>query len=150
MTYLSSYINTFKKETSDSAVSKLIFELLILNAPNIAKDVKRRWLIGESIDGGVIGTYSSQEYAMYKASINPLANGNVDLTLTGSLGEKIQIKKTGNNIFEVFSTDKKYKKIGEKYGFEEFGLNELQQNELFNELFEFALETLMKKIWAFA
>lgn len=150
MSYLDNYIKNFQKETNKSNVSDLIFELIILNTANIAKDVRRRWLIGESIDGGVIGTYSNDEYAMYKASINPLANGNVDLTLTGSLGEKIQIKKVGNNNFEIFSTDEKYKKIGKKYGFEEFGLNELQENKLFNELYEFALETIMKKVWASA
>jgi hypothetical protein len=38
-------------------------------------------------------------------------------------------------------------KIGNQYGFEEFGLNELQQEELFNDLFDFALQTLMKKVW---
>ena len=150
MSYLDNYINNFKKETNKSTVSHLIFDLIILNTPNISRDVRRRWLIGESIDGGVIGTYASDEYASFKARINPLANGNVDLTLTGSLGEKIQVRKVSGNKFEIFSTDKKYKKIGEKYGFEEFGLNELQENELLNELYEFALETIMKKVWASA
>lgn len=147
MTYLETYQTRFKAETVKGAVENTVFELLILNAPNIARDVRRRWLIGESIDGGIIGKYRSPEYAMFKASINPLAGGNVDLTLTGSLGEKINIKKAGNNLFEVYSADEKFQKIGRQYGFEEFGLNDEQEHQLFEELFDFALSTIMGKVW---
>lgn len=150
MSYLTKYINRFKSETSQGNLSSIIFELLVLNTPNIATEVRRRWIIGESIDGGLIGSYSWGEYAMFKAQMNPMAGGNVDLTLTGSLGENINIRKVGNNNYEIFSTDEKYMKIGNQYGFEEFGLNELQQDELFNDLFDFALQTLMQKVWASA
>lgn len=147
MTYLETYQTQFKSQTVKSVVEKTVFDLIILNAPNIYKEVRRRWLIGESIDGGIIGTYRSQEYAMFKASINPLANGNVDLTLTGSLGDELSIRRTSENLYEIFSRDEKYQKIGRKYGFEEFGLNDEQEYELLNELFDFALTTIMNKIW---
>jgi hypothetical protein len=44
----------------------------------------------------------------------------VDLTLTGSLGNKIEIIKSGSGDYEIISTDSKYNAIGNKYGFDEF------------------------------
>jgi hypothetical protein len=147
MGYLETYRNKLRSETSPGQLSENIFQLLILNAGNIATDVRRRWLIGESINGGIIGHYSRPEYAMYKASLNPLAKGNVDLTLTGALGESINIKRLSANKYEIFSTDEKYQKIGRKYGFEEFGLTDEQQGIMFEELYQFALQTAMNQVW---
>ena len=58
-----------------------------MNSPNIINEVRKRWIVGESVNGGVIGQYSlsqiGQEYKAYKMSLNPRANGHVDLILTG-------------------------------------------------------------------
>ena len=130
---------------------KLIGDLIIINSPNIIREVKSRWLIGESVLGGFIGEYSNsqmgQEYKAYKMSINPRAKGRVDLTLTGALGAGLTIKKATSNEFKIFSVDSKYKMIGQKYGFEEFGLSDSQWIELSQEILTFAIESAIKKIY---
>lgn len=117
-----------------------------MNTPTIINEVKRRWLIGESVHGGIIGEYASEDYRQYKMYLNPKAGGRVDLMLTGSLAEHMTIRKSGNE-FEIFSTDEKFMKIGRKYGFEEFGLNDEQLHELFSDIYSFALETMLNNAW---
>ncbi|MCP4065077.1 MAG: hypothetical protein GY740_17760, partial [Gammaproteobacteria bacterium] len=130
-------------------VKRVIGELVILNSPNIIREVKARWLIGESVKGGIIGEYSGsplgQEYKSYKMALNPSAKGTVDLTLTGALGEGLQVKPLGQTEFLVFSIDEKYQKLGEKYGFEEFGLAEHEWKQMQEEIYLFALNTIMEK-----
>lgn len=76
-----------------------------------------------------------------------MAGGNVDLMLSGDLAAGLTVRRTGNNLFQVYSTDDKYNKIGKQYGFEEFGLNEEEANEFFTDLYEFAYQTLLNDIW---
>jgi hypothetical protein len=89
-----------------------------------------------------------QEYKAYKMSINPKAGGNVDLTLTGSLSENITIKQQGIDKFLVYSTDEKYDEIGSKYGFEEFGLSEMEWYEMQQEIFQVVLESVLNQTYA--
>ena len=89
-------------ETEKRKTVQLLDGMIQLNFPNIQSDILRRWSFGQSVDGGIIGTYFSDEYRQYKIELNPLAGGNVDLTLTGSLGEKLNIKKIGKN-YQIFS-----------------------------------------------
>jgi len=93
--------------------------------PFIRELIKARWLRGESVDGGKIinqstGLGYSLSYKALKLSMG--RDGDVDLTLTGALGDSIQIVVTNGN-HEIISTDSKYFAIGTKYGFKEFGLN---------------------------
>lgn len=107
--------------------------------------------MGESVLGGFIGDYSmsqmGQDYKAYKMSINPKAGGHVDLTLTGALGEGLTTKLTSSDSFQIFSTDKKYKDIGNKYGFREFGLSESEWLELSDEIGAFALSSILNRIY---
>lgn len=104
--------------------------------------------MGESVLGGFIGDYSSsqmgRDYRAYKMSINPRAKGQVDLTLTGALGDGLTIKKITQTDFKIFSVDEKYNKIGSKYGFDEFGLTDLEWYEMQTELLAFAIENAIK------
>ena len=143
-TYLDDIL--LKIETEKRKTVQLLDGMIQLNFPNIQSDILRRWSFGKSVDGGIIGTYFSDEYRQYKIELNPLAGGNVDLTLTGSLGEKLNIKKIGKN-YQIFSEDEKYEKIGKKYGFEEFGLTEEERYLFFEELISFTLETQLKSIY---
>lgn len=143
-TYLDDIL--LKIETEKRKTAQLLDGMIQLNFPNIQSDILRRWSFGKSVDGGIIGTYFSDEYRQYKIELNPLAGGNVDLTLTGSLGEKLNIKKIGKN-YQIFSEDEKYEKIGKKYGFEEFGLTEEERYLFFEELISFTLETQLKSIY---
>jgi len=145
------YIEKISVKAKQQNASQIIGNLIVLNAPNIIQSVRKRWLIGESVLGGVIGEYSSsplgQEYKAYKISLNPSANGTVDLTLTGALGAGLAIKKATQNDYKIFSVDRKYNMIGAKYGFEEFGLTDLEWHEMSQELLTFALESTIKKIY---
>ena len=67
--------------------------LILFNSKKITNNVVKRWEIGRGVNGGKIGEYRSSEYKAFKVSKNPRANGSVDLTLTGSLGDKIFIKR---------------------------------------------------------
>lgn len=147
MDYISQISQKVKKGRINAP--KLIGELVIINSPNILRTVRKRWLLGESVFGGFIGEYSSskvgQDYKAYKMSINPSAGGHVDLTLTGALGDGLTIKEATQTTFEIFSTDEKYKKIGLKYGFDEFGLSDSEWLEMQDEILAFALETIIKE-----
>lgn len=143
-TYLDDIV--LRIETEKRKTAQLLDGMIQLNFPNIQSDILRRWSFGKSVDGGIIGTYFSDEYRQYKIELNPLAGGNVDLTLTGSLGEKLNIKKIGKN-YQIFSEDEKYEKIGKKYGFEEFGLTEEERYLFFEELISFTLETQLNSIY---
>lgn len=135
-----------KAQSEKQQVNNTVDVLVKLNFPNIQSDILRRWTFGQSAEGGPIGEYKDQEYKAYKMSINPLAGGAVDLTLTGSLGEKLTIRKK-NKGYEIFSTDEKFNKIGVKYGFEEYGLTSEEEHQFLEELFDFALQTQMEKVY---
>lgn len=96
---------------------------------NILKTIRQRWLEGESVNGGNITNkstgkgYASKAYEKIKKQKNPKAGGNVDLTLTGSLGKNLVIIKQNDGDYNIISTDSKYLKLANKYGFEEFGLS---------------------------
>jgi len=112
--------NTFQ-DIIDSSVNEL--------KDDIRRTIKERWLDGISANGGKIINkatgkgYSQLSYKALKLSLNPKASGDVDLTLTGSLGDRITIIKTESNDHEIISEDSKYLEIGNKYGFDEFGLS---------------------------
>ena len=90
--------------------------------------IKHRWLTGASVDGGKIGEYSNSLNRSIKLLVNPLAGGSVDLTLTGALGDSIELVKNDSGNYEIISSDSKYFEIGNKYGFEEFGLTDQEMS----------------------
>lgn len=111
---------------------------------DVRKLIKKRWLRGESVNGGKILNrsnglgYASFTYRNLKLLKNPGADGYVDLTLTGSLGDNIYIKFISDGEHEILSSDSKYNEIGNKYGFDEFGLN--------NDEYDFILKLIADKI----
>lgn len=146
MDYIETYQRTLQKSISRSEISKLVGDIIILNSGIIINQVRERWQHGQSVYGGIIGRYSWDDYRMFKQAQNPLAGGNVDLMLTGALSLGLTVKKVGSE-YQIFSTDSKYNKIGQKYGYEEFGLTKEQLDAFFNELFEFAYESILSKLW---
>lgn len=151
MEYLANILTKVNRETSRPSIEKLIDDLISLNQGIIIQEIWRRWELGNSVDGGKIGTYSKsplgQAYAAQKNKQNPLAGyGNVDLTLSGALGENLTVKKQGGN-YKIFSTDEKYQKIGAKYGFDEFGLTEGEMLDFLSELFSVGTQTILTKIY---
>lgn len=144
MSYIDDYSLQLNREVLN--IPKFVADMIILNAGNIVNEVKRRWIIGKSVDGGIIAEYRSEEYRQYKIGINPQAKGFVDLHNTGSLADLLTVRKAGN-LFEIYSTDSKFEKIGKKYGFEEFGLSSEEQEQLFAEIYDFVVESIMNKLW---
>jgi hypothetical protein len=124
---------------------KSIFVEIVENAVIEIKEevrqlIKTRWLTGTSVNGGLIknkqtgGGYASLKYKRLKILKNPIAGGNIDLTFTGALGDKIDITITQNGNYEIVSLDSKYNEIGNKYGFDEFGLTVKQKVLITNKL----------------
>lgn len=144
MSYIEQYSNRLNKEVSN--IPKFVADMIILNAGNIVNEVKRRWILGKSVDGGIIGEYRSEDYRQYKIGINPQAGGFVDLHDTGSLADLLTVKKSGS-LFEIYSTDSKFQMIGKKYGFDEFGLSEEEKEQLFSEIYEIVVESIMNNLW---
>lgn len=136
-------IENLKKQFS-TVIDNSINEIL----PYIKDVIKKRWLSGESVNGGDIldletgEGYSSLKYKNLKILKNPNAGGKVDLTLTGALGDNINIKVNSNGDYEIYSDDVKYIEIGKKYGFEEFGLNNNEKTIVFNILEEQIIEKI--------
>ena len=147
------YISQIKQKalSQKQKAPQIIGDLIILNSPNIIRDVRKRWLMGESVLGGIIGEYSQsqlgQEYKAYKIALNQSAKGTVDLTLTGALGDGLTVKKITQTDFKIFSVDGKYNKIGAKYGFDEFGLTDLEWHDLQTELLAFAIESAINRTY---
>ncbi len=85
---------------------------------------REQMLHGEDNQGANIGEYQSKAYAEMKNRMNSLADGYVDLKLTGSFQDKLDIVKRGSDKFEVLSRDKKNGILVEKYGSKIFLLND--------------------------
>lgn len=125
-----------QKDIFLNIIEECVFEI----KDYVRKLIKERWLKGESVNGGKIinqdtgGGYASLKYESLKLLKNPTAGGNIDLTLTGSLGDKIDIVISTNSDYEIISTDSKYFTIGTKFGFEEFGLNAEEKVIIMNKL----------------
>ena len=113
----------------------------------IREKIRKRWLLGKDPDGNIIGLYASEDYANEKFSQNSMAGfGNVDLTLTGSLGQKIQIGGF-NNEYEIFSKDPKFDDITEKYGDYNFNITDEERKELFDEILLVILTQAIDKMY---
>lgn len=132
------YIRSQKKLV-ENVITNSVMEL----EDEIRETIKRRWLRSESVDGGNItnkdsgsSAYVRLSYKALKLMINPSGGGRIDLTLTGSLGDKIKIVPIGSGDFEIISTDSKYGEIGKVYGFDEFGLNEQEKQYFMKKLEE--------------
>ena len=113
----------------------------------IRESIKDRWLLGKKPDGSLIGLYGSESYALDKFKDNSGAGfGNVDLTLTGSLGKGIQINGF-NSQYEVFSTDSKYEDISDKYGEYNFNITPEERELLFNRILSVVLNQSLNKTY---
>ena len=138
-----------KKEKA--LIPQTLGTLIIFNSENIVDDIRTRWLFGKSPTNNIIGKYSNsqlgREYQAFKVSKNPRAGGNVDLTLTGSLGQKLTIFKQGNLTYRIESTDSKFEKIADKYGLEQFNLSLEQLDDLYDMLYLTVLEEYADNVY---
>ena len=136
-----------RAKNEKASINQTIGTLIIFHKEEIVNKVRTRWVLGKDPNGGIIGTYRNKDYRAFKVVANSKANGLVDLTLTGALGNKLTVRKKGNKEFEIFSTDWKFEHISEKYGLEQFNLSAEQQQDLFNMLFVKVLEKYLLRVW---
>jgi len=59
---------------------------------DIRELIKKRWKTGKKPNGGIIGIYRSIDYALFKKQKSDAPFRVVDLTLTGRLGDGIQVE----------------------------------------------------------
>ena len=136
-----------RAKNQKNKLRQTIGTLIIFKQEQIVNNVRTRWLFGKDPNGDIIGTYRSKSYRAFKVVANSKAGGLVDLTLTGSLGNKLKVKKKGSLNYEIFSTDSKYEMIADKYGIEQFNLSQEQQKQLFDELYIEAINQYMQNVW---
>ena len=80
----------------------------IVTKDNTILQAKRNRLSqGLAPNDEIIGRYRNTDYAVFKQSINPRANGNVDLILTGSFSNQLFVKSLNNSRFLFDSRDEK-------------------------------------------
>lgn len=140
-------LNKLKTQGNEQNIKTQTENIIHLNAPEVIKMVKNRLRYGQGVNGGIVGKYASNEYAIMKNRQNPLAGlGNVDLFLTGSLSDNITLRKRGSS-FEIYSTDYKYESLADKYGAEEFGLTDEQMQEFLHELYLTVMQQLINKVY---
>lgn len=70
---------------------------------------------GENAEGGRIGYYRNPNYRLFKSNRNPLADGTVDLILTGAFTRGLYVESKGNSLFEFDSHDDKAPDLFRKY-----------------------------------
>jgi len=136
-----------KANQEKSQIPQVLGTLIIFNSSEIIDGIKQRWLFGKDSNGDIIGQYRNSEYQAFKVSYNSKANGYVDLTLTGDLGNALKISKKSETEYEIFSTDWKFGQIADKYGLKQFNLDKVQRLELFEMLTYFALEEYYRNVW---
>lgn len=72
-------------------------------------------LAGKMPDGSETPSYANPHYGIMKMNMNPAADGNTDLKLTGSFHAQMYVESTGDT-YSIKSRDSKYPKLSEKYG----------------------------------
>ena len=118
--------------------------LFLKEERNIRELIQNRWLFGKKPDGSIIGYYRSPMYALEKRAKNQKAGaGVVDLTDTGSLGNKIKIALVSQGI-EVFSQDEKYNDIAEKYGDSNFNITDAEKEQIINKVMDLTIKKIYR------
>jgi hypothetical protein len=117
------------KKVTEAKLQKKVEEFVI-NDQTIIEAKQDELTRGLTPDGTIIGTYSWAEYEAFKKQINPLADGNVDLKLTGMFQSRLFVRSKGNSKFDFDSRDSKAPMLFEKYGNDVKGLNRDTFNDL--------------------
>jgi hypothetical protein len=107
-----------------TVLRELVNEELIKEEQTLKTLKRQDFEEGDIYGNGRKYTYQSQEYSVFKQSINPLAGGKVDLILTGSFVESMYLLKPKQGKYLFGNTDKKRNILKEMYGDNIFGLNQ--------------------------
>lgn len=114
----------------------MVNEELIKDEKTLKILKEQDYLEGDIYGDGSYATYHPQNsyeanrkagydlYEPFKANLNPLANGKVDLILTGAFVDAMYLLKPKQGKYLFGNRDKKRNKLVEQYGKEIFGLNQ--------------------------
>ena len=98
---------------------------VIIKAESEIKGLKEQdFLEGDIYGDGSLRSYRAPGYELFKASLNPLAGGAVDLILTGAFVNAMFIDTPNKNAYHFGNSDSKSDKLENQYGKGIFGLNQ--------------------------
>jgi len=98
---------------------------VIIKAESEIKGLKEQdFLEGDIYGDGSLRSYRAPGYELFKASLNPLAGGAVDLILTGAFVNAMFIDTPNKNAYHFGNSDSKRDKLANQYGTGIFGLNQ--------------------------
>lgn len=111
---------------------------VIQRSPKLLRLKTNEFRRGENSEGGRIGYYRNPNYRLFKQQLNPIANGTVDLILTGQFTRGLFVESKRNSIFYFDSTDDKAPDLFERYedirGIQEYTFREFQRTDIAPEL----------------
>jgi hypothetical protein len=96
--------------------------------------------------GEILGTYAEGPYKVFKESLNPAADGNVDLRLTGSFHNSFYIEAERFPVY-IRARDSKEPKLVERYGEEIFGLTEENKGVARDQLKPYIVEAFRARVF---
>lgn len=119
---------------------------IVLSDNNALKDRKiEEFTYGKRPDGSIIGRYQDTEYAIFKQTINPKANGNVDLMVMRSFVGKMQVVPRSKRGFLFYSSDEKQDRLIGKYGIDILSINQEYFNQRQASLYSIVLVQQIKR-----
>ena len=104
-------------------IQKNVEEMVVADK-EILKRKKAELKAGVNPDGSLIGSYASESYALFKQNLNPIAQGNVDLILTGESIDGAKVESLGKGKFKVDIPLYHEREIIRDYGEQVEGINE--------------------------
>jgi len=112
------------KVLNQRTLEQLANEVIVKDEATI-RDLKEQDFLQGDIYGDdySYATYRSQTYASMKYKQNPLANGKVDLVLTGRFVKSLRLKKPVRNRYQFYSRVPYASELEDRYG-KIFGLNQ--------------------------
>lgn len=115
------------------------------DSEKLVLDLNRDQLLrGKNNKGLQVGKYRNQSYSKYKKRLNPRANGNVDLKLTGRFQREFYLRT--DPVVRVWSRDLKVDPLVRKYGSSIFGLSPQSNKALARVIVPKVLKKLKQRI----
>jgi hypothetical protein len=107
--------------TNKDRLENFVAEIIFQDEKSLIAEKIDEFTHGVRPNGDIIGTYKDPEYGMFKATINPLAKGNVDLMVMRKFVGSLILIRTDKNKY-IFNAHDIHNLIG-RYGQDIMGLN---------------------------
>ena len=133
MISVAEYQRRLKRVTNLSLLQGLVEEELIKDETTLKRLKEQDFLQGDIYGNDTNVAYRSRGYELFKASINPIAGGSVDLILTGDFVDAMFLLKGNKGVYKFGNKDKKRNILQQKYG-DVFGLNQQVFNKYQKEI----------------